>query len=1010
MPERIYKLQPDRTVYLQGFDQLGASAAVYDATPGGFKVKGHFQDAADFAVVVLYDADNFFDHPRIKYLPDFDFEGITLRFDVSYQNLMPLNCRKYPTIDWPYLDVQPPAGDPVRIRLADHAEVVATPDEPAQAEFHILGDQLEGYDRLTLWYLNMAFDYVVPGKVRTAYPFYAGTPGTLHSITVAGRTYVYAEKDGDTSAAVAAALIELVNAGGGDPDVAASQGPDPWVVQLATRRDDGTSVQVGASGQPSETLFHVRATTVCRALAAQINSANYAAAEAPFSLQAEAQETTLRIRTVEGGYDANFLRMYAVWKNERLRTAEAEARFEGGTSTAVLRVTLDFAALGVPQIRRMWLTLAPRLADGKDYEPEEWAATFSNWVVSGPEEVRRLRIAGPDSVRLEAVDARCDYEGAWTLETGFYPGGVARVARTAGAAATIRYTSAHPHALWIWTSLAAGRGAVSVLIDGTPQGNFSASLNTAGEVPTRRLLVAALPAGDHTVRLETTNASPFYFAGLEAVVESDVPEPLPPQPWMTPALDYSTDHTYKLPPARILWNLRQLGCSGEVNEYIGIFWWNRRRRTGGSPAELQLEFSGQFAAGDAVFVRIGAQTLGKSVLQAGETAEQIARHFAMIVNATMVGIWARTEQSRLILRARSAAPAYQFYVEAWVERAAGSGGTVEGGGWIAGGVTGVWEVDLEAPEVLNPGARAWHEDFYRLCAAEGRGALTAFSMELVEPPAQLAARFPDGQPVVTDMGFGGLRSTHCAFSSAMLEFQKKAFVEAAGLMAAAGLVPRLQMGEFTWWYFTSYSAARPEGGMAYYDDETRAAARAALGRELHVFRSPDDDPGVNGGADALFLRNRLRDYAAALAAHIRATFPQAELEILFPYDVNHPSPAGVHQLGGKLNRYVNLPAEWTAKVGSGFDRFKIEALDFGAWSRNLDLARASLEFAASLDWPRPSIRAMIAVFRGGSPWQHEVVHARELGFGGVSLWAFDHVCLYGWRLWEWGRGRASSLG
>lgn len=1010
MPERIYKLQPDRTVYLQGFDHLGASAAVVEATPEGFTVRGQFQDAADFAVVVLYDADNFFEHPRIKYLPDFRFDGVVLQFDVRYENLMPLNCRKYPTIDWPYLDVQPPAGEPVRIRLADHAEVIDSPDQPAQAEFHIVGEELEGYDRLTLWYLNMAFDYIVPGKVSVEYPFFAGTPGTVHSITVADRTYVYIEQDGDTSAGVAAALIAMMNGGGGgltDPDVESGPGAEPWMVRLRARRDDGSTVRVRASSAPEETLHHIRATTVCRELAAQINRADYSAA--PFSLRAEAEGTTLRIRTVEGGYDANFLRMYAVSKNARLRTLEPEVRFEGGASTAVLRVTLDFAALGIPEIRRMWLTLAPRLADESDFEPSEWSAKFSNWTVTGPEEVRRLRVAGPGSVLVDSVDTACEYQGPWLLEAGFFPSGVARVARAAGAVVSVRYRCAHEHDLWIWTSLAAGRGAVAVEIDGAPLGTFSAALETAGEAPARRRLAARLAPGGHEVRLTTVNSMPFYFAGLEAVVESDVPDPLPPQTWMTPALDYSTDHAYKLPPSRILWNLRQLGCTGELNEYIGIFWWNRRRRVGGWLPEATVDFSGQFVSGDSIFLRIGSEVIGKTVLQ-NEPPEVVARHFAMIVNATSVGLWARSEGARLVLRARSAAPAYQFDLAAWVEPAEGSTGAAIATGSLRGGLMGRWEVDVDAPHALNAGARAWHEDLYRTSAAENRPVLTAFSMELVEPPGDLAARFPDGAPVVTDMGFGGLRSTHCAFNSKMLEFHKKAFTEVAGLMASAGLSPRLQMGEFTWWYFTNWNETNPQGGMAFYDDETRTAALAALGRDLHVFRSPEDDPRVHGGADALFLRNRLRDYAAALAAHVRAAYPETELEILFPYDVNHPTPAGVHRLGGRLNHFVNLPAEWRSKETSPFDRFKIEALDFGAWSRNLDLARGSLEFAAGLDWPRPALGAMVALFRGGSPWQKEVALAGQLGFGAVSLWAFDHVSLFGWDLSGRGAGRASSQG
>jgi hypothetical protein len=272
--------------------------------------------------------------------------------------------------------------------------------------------------------------------------------------------------------------------------------------------------------------------------------------------------------------------------------------------------------------------------------------------------------------------------------------------------------------------------------------------------------------------------------------------------------------------------------------------------------------------------------------------------------------------------------------------------------------------------------------------------MTAMSMELVNPPAALAARYPDGDAVLTDMGFGGLRSTHCAFSPPMLEFQKRAYEEVAALMAGAGLTPELQCGEFTWWYFTNWSAGYPQGGMAYYDSETAQAAQSALGRPLHVFTGPDDDPSVNGGADALLLRNRLRDHVSALMSAVRAAVPGTLFEVLFPYDVNHPEPKGMHQLGGRLNRYVNLPEEW-AYPGAGLDRLKLEMLNFGAWSRDLDLVKQCLLLPAQLGWPGEKTALMTPIFRGGYPWIREVDAAIENGFNFINLWAFDHVCLYG---------------
>jgi len=1006
MPERIYKLQPDRTVYLRGFDHLGASAAVHSAAPDGFKVSGCFRDAADFAVVVLYDADNFYEHPRLKYLPDFDFNGVQLQFDVSYSNLMPLNSRKYASIDWPYLDVLPESGAPVKIRLVDHATVQANPDAAATAHFDIVGDGLDAWDRLTLWYQNLAFDYTVPGKVRTEYAFYAGTPGRIHSITVRDRAYAYTEQEGDGSAAVAAQLIGMMAE---DPEVSASTGADAWVVKLESRLDTGETVVVNASGYLTEELHHVKAATVCRALGDQINGADYGAAQTPFGLRAEADGSTLRLTTVEGGYDANFVAMYAVSKNSRLTVAQESVKFSGGTSSAVLRVALDFAALGVPAIRKMWLTLAPRLADGKDYEGEEWTASFSNWEVTGPEAVKWLKVGGPDSVRTMALDPECTYGGAWLMENGFFLDNTAKVARQADATAVVRYHCSKPHDLWVWTSLYGDRGAVTVEVDGTVTAPLNTRLETDEAVITRRKVAAGLMGGDHILRLTSMSGDPFYFVAAEAAVAGDVPDAPVDQTFATPALDYSTDHTYKLPPARILWILDNLGCRGPLNEYIGIFWWNERKRVNEVIPELRLEFEGEFGAGDQVFVSIGGQACGKSVLLA-ETAEQIARHFGMIVNATLVGVWARVEGRELVLRARSAAAAYQYQVEASVIRGGESTGTVTGSGVLGGGAMGTWEVDPEAPRILNAGARAWHLDLYQLCAASGRQVTTAFSMELVNPPAAFAARYPDGAAVVTDMGFGGLRSTHCAFSADMLEFQKRAYLETAELMAAAGLTPDLQCGEFTWWYFTNQSSGNPHGGMAYYDAETAAGAQAQLGRALHVFRHPDDDPGVNGGADATFLRVRLRDYAGALIARVRSSYPSARFEILFAYDVNHPVPSGVHQLGGRLNRFVNLPPEWGTKVPAGFSRFKIEALDYGVWSRNLDLALTCLDFPLALGWPADSVRAMIGAFRGGYPWLREVQYAQDLGLENVSLWAFDHVCLFAYEAGEQGAGRADRLG
>ena len=270
-------------------------------------------------------------------------------------------------------------------------------------------------------------------------------------------------------------------------------------------------------------------------------------------------------------------------------------------------------------------------------------------------------------------------------------------------------------------------------------------------------------------------------------------------------------------------------------------------------------------------------------------------------------------------------------------------------------------------------------------------------MELVNPPETFPACFHDGTPVTTATGFGNYVSTQCATGGPVVAFQQNVLSDIAALQAAAGLRPCVQMGEFLWWYFSE-----PNGiaSMAYYDSATIAAARSALGRDLVVFATPDDDPSINGSNDALFLRNRLRDHVGSLVAALRAAYPTIRIEVLLPLDVNYPSPVGPAgaQVGGRLNNFVNIPVEWQASTTAGFDLLKIEALSFGSTTRSLDLANDAITATFAVSWPGTARRYLVPVFGTASPWQKEANLAIAAGYSIVNLWALDHICLYGWNV------------
>lgn len=990
MPERIYKLQPDRTIALRGFNDFGASAAIHSATPSSFKVSGVFRDPADFAVVVIHDADNFYEHPSVRYLPDFDFNGLTLNFDVRFTNLMPLDSPKYPTIDWPYLDVIRPDSTRERIRLSQHMQQSGGSLASSSGQFTIQDNWFVEYDRLTLWYLNFAFDYMVP-KVQCAYTFTGQGAGTVHSITVAGTAYTYTETGNDTNSSVAAGIVAALLT---CPEVTARQGDGTpeWglgnQVNLRCARSDGGTFDVSSTAAAETyTLRSIGASTIAAALAAQIDAVEWDRLEIPHGLSASADGNAVTITATRPGAEGNMLRMYAVWKNDRLRADKTDLEFADGVSDVTWRVSLDFSALQIPSIREMWLTLAPALTNGAEYTSEEWEAEFTNWSLSGPEERRMLQVAGPGSVRVEDTDTLCTYTGDWTVETGFFSGGEARRTSTINDSVSVRYYCASEHDLWVGTSLHGDRGVAGVIVDEDAETGLDCLLDPEPSVNTRRKVRDRLAAGYHTVKIRLKAGQFFYFDFIEAAVPSDIHDPRDVLTNFSPALDYSTDHTYKLSPSRLLWIFDKLGYAGPMNEYIGVFWWNQRKRVDAVIPSATVLFTGEYKPNDQIFLTIGEQSIGKTVL-GNESNESIAKHFLYFINATLVGVWASAEGNRLTITNRSPSTAYSYDFTVSQVIGAESTGHVEViSGSLTGGIPGSWVLDESQTPALNAGARAWHADLYAGCHARGREIVTAVSMELVLPPAGYPARFPDGATVETAVGFAGLKSTHCGFNSAMLGYQKRVFEDLAGLMSSAGLTPHLQFGEFTWWYF-------PRNGMAYHDSETNDLALAALGRELYPFSGPDDDPLVNGGADAVFLRNRLRDHVAALADHIRSLYPNAVIELLFPYDVNHPFPAGIHNLGGRLNRFINFPAEWEHKETSGLDRLKVEALDFGAWSRDLDLALTAIRFPLDLGWHGADLRHLIPVFTAGYPWEKEVQRSVALGVDAINVWAFDHICIY----------------
>ncbi len=518
---------------------------------------------------------------------------------------------------------------------------------------------LQAYDRVTLWFQDFAYDFVVPPQIPTVeYQFFYGGTSTSPTITVSGRSYQDTTDNPLTqsSADQANALVALINAGSGDPQVTASIGSVPYSVLLTVKTGMGSAgIPVTATGNTSVTLGTTSIADVAAALATEINSSNWwliapthalravagassvtvtaarygtvntlgtavtwasgakftgltsgqtitinqvvytiAAVASPLSITLTASAGTqsgAQYVADRGGVDGNMVTLYSTSKTTTLQVTEATLQLSGGNSNVTWQCSLDFTALGIDQLRQCWFTYAPALANGIAYPGSEWSATYTNWTLGGTSGNMYLQVAGPNSVRVEDTDGACFYNGAWALqnpETGFFSEGVARRAGSpssiTGESVTATYSCSLTHDLYLGTSLYTDRGTVGVRLDGDTQTQLNCYLDVDTEVNTRRLVRSAVAPGTHTVTLTVLTTGYFYFDFIEAAVTSDVPTAPPARTCISPALDYSTDHSYKLPPARIMWIMDGLGLTGPVNQYIGILWYNQRNNpTAGLP-------------------------------------------------------------------------------------------------------------------------------------------------------------------------------------------------------------------------------------------------------------------------------------------------------------------------------------------------------------------------------------------------------------------------------------------
>jgi len=708
-----------------------------------------------------------------------------------------------------------------------------------------------------------------------------------------------------------------------------------------------------------------------------------------FSSTMTASRTGTRIRLTAKqaqGANGNRIGVYALVSGAKTESWTPQwQNLSGGESPWKWRVNLNFGALtdisgnAVPTqaVRKMRWTYAADLQAGA-YERTEFQAHVTKWTVTGTN--RGYLVAGPGSRRIEDSAAEVSYTGAWTTSKGNFSGGSIHQTSVAGSGLSCTYRASGTHRLYLGTRRTFSSGEISITVDGGPP--VTKNLLIPGEDVLVRLLVGEYGAGEHTITVTYQGATgtTFYFDFLEIAVPTAALPTVATDTKLALATDWDTDHSMALAPERTAWMIQSLGFRGRVNHYVGALWFYELTRVGHQYASGMVTFTGtpQFSAITEVRIgRVGEPPESDAVLQhlnlIGDTAETIARAFALEINRGYMAVRAEAQGNVLTIWARAMGTAGNLVTIA-ASPAAGQFVAQTSGPTLTGGVNGDWRTDLGASPRLNRAVRDWSKAYFVALQGYGLTVVAAFSMELQHgdptPAAGIAQRYPGGNAVLLETP-----ALQTNFSPTSVAFWKQVYREMAEILVGAGQTPFLQFGEVQWWYFPDAT------GMPYADDYTKQQFQATYGRPISVIPN-NNVPPSQYPEEAAFLPALIGGFTDQVMSYVRQTVPACKFEVLYPPDVNEP----------QFNRVVNLPATWTP---SALDCFKSESFTY-TYSRNLDKSAESMGFAGTLGFSRAKRAHLVGISDWTTAWAREARLAKGQALESVVLFALDQFALIGY--------------
>lgn len=935
MAEQIYKLTPDRDLQCY-FLMPSAIAAMSQASDSGFTVSGKWRQQFDWCVVE-WNRDNVFEHPALRYLPDGDLSGLTLTYQESRTNCIPLESNLDPVVDW------------------NNLRVWATDDRGVENLYHVNFSLANA--------TPVAGEYVGATATMTL----TASPGVGNRVGLAllENHHYYEVQTTDTLNDIAQGVATAVNGNSeiiGNPDFTATVQSDGISIQLTPRPNDEYSAVIGANCNRVTVYGFAQNAAQCWAQPA----VTFSGGAFPATYQITINFGNLVDSDTQEQIPTNRVR--------KLRWTWAADMQPGSYEQTEFQVILSNWT--VTGNNRQYSVAGPgsrRIEDSDAvvaYSGSAWALTTGNY-------------SGSKIHSTNNTGDSCTIVYTETAQHELYLG-----TRLLGAGPTVN-VSVDGHT----TSLNLLLNGEDVLVR-SPLGSYAAGTHTVQ-------LTHAGPAGNsfYFDFLEIAYPSvnlPDFESQTQLALATDWDtyhsQSLPAErtAWLINKLGFQgrvnhytgalwfyeivrTGTVY----ASLTVTLTALPFDGSPTVILDIASADDPTATTQIKHLVLLDDTPATVA----LALAGLINVGTNLLWASTNGDQLT------FTARAMG----TDGNGIIVQLDPSSEGYSF----------GSAATTLSGGvdgtpydldtsdtlnstLIA--TAEYWRTDLTATPRINRAARDWHTAYFTALKDYGIDAVASFSTELMngDPSEQvgIAQRYPDNTPVVLSTP-----SIQTNFSPTCLAYWTQAYLDMATLQSNAGMTPYLQSGEVQWWYFQKQVWDATTGtnvnvGMPFYDAYTEQQFQDTYGVPMQVILSNDVDPSAYPNETA-FLPTLIGAYTAAIRTALQAQLPGCRFEVLYPTDTNDTS----------FNQLINFPSgDWTS---TNLNCLKTESFTFTG-NYNLDQSSYSMNVSASKGFPNTQRSHLVGISDAWTAWMKEIDLAQSQGMESVVLFALDQYCLVGY--------------